>query len=256
MSSHKEYEYETKLEIIIAIIDDLVTSYNLKDLFTTDFNDEKLPESIKKDMPKENAFLRNVFLKEHLGPYLNVNDKFEMEFWLINSWGEISGFKDTPKNRKRINGMYQKLSTRVFTRDIFDCISSFSKLASFYVPAEYSIYDSRAVYSLNWLLFRAGVNKHFFPIPNGRNKSLVECDLETILRLFFKGENELFIDYKYAYFLYCDLIKALSGVIWADEDWLKRPYYLEMLLFSLCTKLIIEDIQKSVSVSFNLLPLH
>jgi hypothetical protein len=113
-------------------------------------------------------------------------------------------------------------------------------------PNEYAIYDSRAVYSLNWLLFNFVDETELYPQPSGRNPKLSQFDLSTIFNL--TGRGVTYISHKTAYFEYCDLLKSLSKEVYGDD----KPYKIEMLLFLIAPTKIIECIEKKTIIMINI----
>jgi len=233
---------EDRYKFDFTLDSDLLVSKNLVT--------KKEIEEIKSE---SNSFTKNIKLKELISRKYHSNyTNNELNFWLINNWGGIGSFKNDAdgKNRAKINKISILLKKKIETRqvelskDIFETISSLSKLASFYEPENYVIYDSRTTYSLNWLILTTGLeDEKFFPMPAGRNKNLKEFDLDTIVRLKYKNkaDAELYYSYKEAYFVYCETIKELSvGIFGAD----KKPYFLEMLLFAIANEDIYKEIKK------------
>ncbi len=99
--------------------------------------------------------------------------------WVVKDWGgitSVSGIEEIvkvaldEKNKKRFN---------------LNRVASWSKCLSFMHPEEYAIYDARAVYSLNAVLYEAGLNEgeSFFPNVAGRNSTLTKFDITTIILL-------------------------------------------------------------------------
>lgn len=215
--------------------------------FTWDFSLDALPSTVVNLLPNNSAFHKNVVLKSCLRSHMKSNG-YSIEYWLIQTWGGIQGFKKNDKNDQRIAELYESLDKGSLSRDLFGCISSLSKVASFYNPGEYSIYDSRAIFSLNWLLLKSGATDSFFPMPAGRNTEITKYDIETIVRLKCGEKNGLFLEHKTAYFKYCALLKMLSLETWHNEERKNMPFYLEMLLFVLAPQMIVEDIKKSTRV--------
>jgi len=201
---------------------------------------------------ESNSFTKNIKLKELISRKYHSNyTNNVLNFWLINNWGGIKSFKNDAdgKNRAKINTISNLLKKKIengqmeLSKDIFETISSLSKLASFYEPENSVIYDSRTIYSLNWLILTTGLEgEKFFPMPSGRNKNLKEFDLDTIIRLKYKNKDdaELYYTYKDAYFVYCEKIKKLSVEIFGAD---KKPYFLEMLLFAIADKDIYKEIK-------------
>lgn len=188
---------------------------------------------------------RNVYLKSQFSTRLQDPNNWADCFWLIQDWGGIKTFKDNERNRERIQSFRAQLGKKQLTRDSHSRLPSLSKLAAFGYPNVYSIYDSRAVFSLNWLLFCHQENPALFPQPPGRSKSLTELDTQTLFRL--SGRNYTVRSYKTAYFEYCDMLKALSQKGLNK----KQPFYLEMLLFVAAQEWIPSDIRGRTTVTIS-----
>lgn len=179
--------------------------------------------------------------------------EYETALWIINRWGGIGSFKDNDRNKARIDKLQIALPKRVFTKESFSVVSSLSKVASFMNHEEYFVYDSRVIYSLNWLILKAKLKEpQFFPMPEGRGTKLTMFDLQTIINLYYKDnildkewKSKTFIDPKHAYFVYCDLIKKLSKRIFPAY----KAYYLEMLLFVIADRQIFDELKSTVQLS-------
>jgi hypothetical protein len=219
----------------------------LEEKFSWDFSVEALPPEVVTSLPKGNAFEKNIALKHCLTGYLGRDD-YPIEYWIIRTWGGIKGFRRDAKNNNKIRELYSQLKQCSFSRDIFEVISSLSKVASFFNPNAYAIYDSRAIFSLNWLLLKSGAIDNFFHMPSGRNREITKYDMETIIRLKCGDKPDLFLDNKIAYFKYCNLLKELSPNIWEDNQRKTKPFYLEMLLFILGPGEIVNDIKGSMTI--------
>ena len=152
------------------------------------------------------------------------------------------------KNNTRIESLYAQLNTGSLSSDLFGRISSLSKIASFFNPKKYAIYDARATFSLNWLLVKSGVTKGFFPVPLGRNININRYNIETIIRLKCGDSPGVFFDHKHAYFEYTKLLSELSLQIWSAPERRIVPYYLEMLLFVIGPQEVVSDIGKSAKI--------
>ena len=207
--------------------------------------DWEMPASLPITIPSEieSAFRRNLHLKEHLRDCLENDPELRVSFWLIQEWGGIRTFKNTGLNRQRISEFYDRLGRGKLTRILHGLLPSLSKLAAFRWPDRYSIYDSRAVYSLNWLLFCHEERPALFPQPPGRSKALVEIDMQTLFRL--SGREYSVRSHKTAYHDYCSLLLDLSREALGKE----RPYYVEMLLFVAAREWVARDIRARTNVA-------
>lgn len=205
------------------------------------------PVHIPKD--KNSYYEKNVYLKENFYSVVRLDRTFKSHYWIIQDWGKIRSFRKTERNDQRIKRFLNELGKGELTRSSFDCFSSLSKVGSFINSDEYVIYDSRAIYSLNWLLFKYSSKISLFPQPNGRNSELAKFDLQTIFR--FSKEQYEFKSYKFAFHEYCTLLKYLSKQVFGKDT---KPYVLEMLLFMIAPTWIITDIENSVSIEIKRSP--
>ena len=198
-----------------------------------------IPENI------DGTYLKNIYLKENFHKVLQNDLNLENHYWIIQEWGGIKSLKQNDRNDEKINKFKKQLPTEKLTKEIFSLISSFSKLASFINPNKYAIYDSRAIYSLNWLLFNFTDETELYPQPSGRNPKLSQYDLSTIFNL--SNKNITYKSHKTAYFEYCELLKFLSKEVY-DEN---KPYKIEMLLFLIAPTKIIECIEKKTTITIS-----
>jgi len=154
-------------------------------------------------------------------------------------------FKEIPKGSSTISGIRKSLMRRTnpYSRLVLDVGLIAAGLIN---PNEYAIYDSRAVYSLNWLLFNFVDETELYPQPSGRNPKLSQFDLSTIFNL--TGRGVTYISHKTAYFEYCDLLKSLSKEVYGND----KPYKIEMLLFLIAPTKIIECIEKKTIIMINI----
>lgn len=205
----------------------------------------KLPANPRIEIPASviGAFAQNIYLKENLAPVLEEDTDLTDHYWIIQDWGGIYTFKKCERNDELIRTFKAELSKGRLTGPSVTSISSLSKLSSFWEPSRYAIYDSRAVFSLNWIIFRYSKDKRLFRQPAGRNAEISKYDIETLFTL--SG-----IDHRYhsdttAYHEYCSLLQDLSEQIYSS----RKPYFAEMLLFLAAPTKIIEDIKRSVTVT-------
>ena len=199
-----------------------------------------IPENI------DSVYLKNIYLKENFNKILQNDSDLKNHYWIIREWGGIKSLKQNDKNDEKINKFKKQLSTDKLTKETFNLISSFSKLASFIDPTKYAIYDSRAIYSLNWLLFNFTDTTELYPQPSGRNPKLAKYDLSTIFNLTKKDIT--YKSHKIAYFEYCKLLKFLSKEVY-NED---KPYKIEMLLFLIAPTKIIDSIEKNTKITIDI----
>lgn len=202
-------------------------------------------------------YAQNVYLKENLAPALEEelehNTNLEHHYWVIRKWGKIPNFSQT---QDRIIAFKQELENGELSKNTFDAISSFSKLSSFWNPSLNAIYDSRAVYALNWLIFRHRKEMHLFPQPPGRPQPKepfgpyqgltpgFQPDARTLFEL--SCEQICYCGRKTAYHKYCELLRELSQEVYGDA----RPFHVEMLLFTAARNgEIARDIERTIAVS-------
>ena len=207
--------------------------------------DWEMPANLPIDIPPDivGPFSRNIYLKENLASLLKSDHELKIHYWIIRDWGGIRTFQVGDRNNERIKIFKEEISRGKLTRATFASISSLSKLSSFWEPTRYAIYDSRAVFSLNWLIFRYCEKKHLFPQPTGRSTAISDYDTQTLFRLS-KTEHQ-YRSHKTAYHDYCTLLQDLSKEIYDN----RKPYFVEMLLFLAAPGNIIDDIKSSVTVT-------
>lgn len=225
------------------LIDKLIklkNKYPIEEYFDWDFP-ASVPIQISENI--KSNFVKNIYLKEEFSEALENDLDLKNHYWLIQEWGGIKSFKRNDSNDVKIKKFKQQLEQGKLTKESFDRISSFSKIASFLKPKEYVIYDSRVIYSLNWLLFNFTNEKELYPQPSGRNPKLSMYDMQTIIRLSNQGHT--YKSYKVAYHDYCNLVKDLSKKVYNSD----RPYELEILLFILAPDEIINSIKSNVKIS-------
>ncbi len=196
-----------------------------------------IPDDIK------GLYHKNVYLKQHLSAFISLDKPIDNRYWIIQEWGGIRAFQQNKLNNTLLKNIDSELEKGELSKSSMTVISSLSKVASFLNHDQYAIYDSRAIYSLNWLLFKYTENKEFFIQPVGRNKVISRCQLATIF--YLSGRQCHYKNYKYAYHEYCALLKALSKEIYGQP----ALYKLEMLLFMIAPDYIVSDIQKSLKLT-------
>lgn len=224
--------------------------------FNFDINDEifssKETEKLSTD---NNPFEQNVRLKWILSEKYKTNTEQNfIDFWIVNNWGGIRGFKPNERNIEKVRRFKKQLEKRKLSLDCFSTISSLSKISSFIDPENFVIYDSRVIYTLNWLILTCenqnGFKKKYFPMPSGRNKIIANFDMNTIVNISHISEyvenTELYVSQQNAYFQFCDFIKTNKELIYGENS---KPYELEMLLFTLADKEIFEELKERIKIT-------
>lgn len=213
----------------------------------------------------ESPFLKDVYLKFLISEQLQSNpDNKELKEWIVKDWGGIKTHKD-----------FDSLDKAMELKS-FDRISSWSKIASFQDIKNYIIYDSRVIYSLNWMLFRFNKEtnssmKYFFQ-PSGRNKLLTLLPVDAIINfdkiesfgIEKKGEKifgDVYVTKADCYDYACCLIKEINIELFSDViieslpissiEASKYPFFTEMLLFQMADEEIFNDIKKSISINIS-----
>lgn len=204
---------------------------------------------------EQNLFEQNVSLKWILKEkYEKIVDSTLLDFWIINDWGGIRGFKPNERNIEKIKKFKNQLDKQRLSLDSFSTISSLSKLSSFVDPDKFVIYDSRVIYTLNWLILTCenqdSFKEKYYPMPSGRNNVISNFDMNTILNISHISEyaqkRSLFISKQEAYFYYCNFIKEATREIFGKNA---KPYHLEILLFVLVDKEIFQEIKNRLKLT-------
>lgn len=220
----------------------LATMYPLDDF------DWELPANCPILIPssEDSGYAKHVYLKENFHSTIGNDTSLKSHYWAIQDWGKIGSFKKHDRNDRRIRVFLDEVKTGKLTKKSFGCISSLSKVASFVEPSTYAIYDSRAIYSLNWLLFNYTTDRELFPQPIGRSTDLLKLDMQTIFRL--TKIPHFYRSHKTAFHEYCRLMQSLATEIFGPGS---KPYKAEMLLFVIAPSWVVKSVEESVLVSIN-----
>lgn len=248
----------------------------LKEKCGNDLKEMKWVDDLIKS--KDNRFVKTLRLREEIQ---HVTFDTKLSKWIVEDWGGIT----TGKNKsleKCIEDAEESAKSHeaqgYSTDQIFEFyrIASWSKHIAFRHPKHYAIYDARVIYSLNWLLFKAG-SKKYFPFPSSRNSVMELLDYRILLYIHHytkdgvmdllkedikareeshnakskvsgKLKGELFVEEKKAFSGYCNLLKQIADKLYPkDTAGLTK---VEMMLFSLADK----DIAPEVLSNFLKIP--
>lgn len=209
----------------------------------------------------DSAFEQEIYLK------FSINNMYkkqpELDRWIVQAWGGIATHKafDTlhvSKNNKS-----------------FDRISSWSKIASFEDLKNNIIYDSRVIYSLNWLIYKYNkLNKKYEKYlhqPSSRSRVITLLPVNSIIafenseKLDLKKQadhiyGDIFINKNDSYNYLVALIKMINESLFKNMqinipfqsevvNMEEYPFFTEMLLFKMADKEIFNDVKKSISVN-------
>ncbi len=229
------------MNVLIENIKALVTATPLEN-FTWE-----VPDNCPVTIPAEitGSYNRNEYLKDNFASSLGHLNNDHL-YWIINQWGGIGSFKRTEKNDALLKVFKDQLGAGRLRKASFERISSLSKVASFLEPTNYVIYDSRAIYSLNWLIYLYANHLPLYPQPSGRNSEIASIDCKTIFALH--NPKVQYHSFKTAYHSYCELIRQLNIAVFEDS---RRPYKLEMLLFMLAPTYIVNQIRSIITVKID-----
>lgn len=182
---------------------------------------------------------QNIFLKENLVQKLQNDDSLETHYWIIREWGGIKSFKQSDENNQLIRQFLTELNSEKLSNGLLK-ISSLSKVASFMDCERFAIYDSRAIFSLNWLLFKF-TNADLFFQPQGRNKELEIRNMEVLFHFFDVKPN--YREDKVSFHQYCALLQDLAKQVYGEQA---KPYHIEMLLFRIAPTWICADMDRMI----------
>lgn len=246
------------MQNVIKKLKEYSNQIDLKERFDYNFNNsDKIFNSSETNRLQtyKNPFDQNIELKWILSEKYKLHSEQDfIDFWIINVWGGIRGFKPNDRNIEKILRFKKQILKGKLSLDCFSTISSLSKISSFMEPESFVIYDSRVIYTLNWLILtcenQSGFNKKYFPMPIGRNKIITDFDMNTIINISHISEyvksTELYVSQQNAYFEFCDFIKKTTKLIYGENS---KPYELEMLLFTLADKEIFKDLKEQIKIT-------
>jgi hypothetical protein len=196
--------------------------------------------------PNNSNFIKDVGLKFIGNKDLNNQEKdfFKIAEWVVKKWGGIRSIK--------IDSIHKIIQNLKLKKYLFERIASWSKINSFKNIKTDIIYDSRVIYSLNYLIFKSNGDK-FFPQPLGRNKQLNKYPIKNILKEYFSKPKFYKRDQE-AYEEYRKLIHKIHSLLFTNETIIIKelnkkikiqdyPFFTEMLLFNMADREILEKVK-------------
>ncbi len=230
---------------------------SLDDLYQWEISTKAL-NKLSITLTEKTNYEKTIKLKEIISEKLKKSEEEEfkeLSLWIIHDWGRIT--------KGNVENLHEIIKNCIDKRDYeFERIASTSKVAAFMHPDEFAIYDSRVVYSLNWIILSTEAGSKYFPLPSGRNSKMTAFDIEVLIRLkhisnyrpdksnalkkekfIANKDKELFFSKKEAYNKFLQLLKNISNELWVHEQENKLAKT-EMLLFSIADKEVYDDITR------------
>lgn len=247
------------LERITLPINEYFNGYPLENEYSFRFpnpqawnNSPFPPEDYPDDL--ETDYDKTMYFKQYIieGDWLTNDETFiNSAFWIIQRWGRIHNFARSEVNIEKLWAL--KANVTVETPNLnhipFSNISSISKVASLLNPDLCAIYDSRTIYSLNWLLFIYAPNLPLFHQPSGRNSAILNLNQQTVFDL--TGEIVIYRNRPTCYAEYCNLLQFISSQLNELGRANTTITDIEMLLFTIASSGIIDDIRDRVTLIVN-----
>lgn len=192
------------------------------------------------------------------------NDIEIISKWIIKTWGGIKGIGDST-----IKNIVNNLDKKSYS---FTNISSWSKVHSFKNLSTDVIYDSKVIYTTNWLLLNLDTDNKFFLQPEGRNKRLTTFPMNAIINFKnsklldmskrgSKAIEKVYLSENEVYEKYLEFVALLNNELWSDKyiDLTKLigkkiflkdyPFFTELLLFNMADDVIVDDVQKNIFIA-------
>lgn len=213
-------------------------SKNLADVIIEEFERFDLNQLYSWNIPErdgikcegKSSFEKNVSLKNKICERMHneLDEEYLKDaYWIIKKWGGIRNFKENSNDHKQNlldlkNKIDAKADIEVVFEGKYDIIASYSKVAAFYQPDKYAVFDARVAFTLRWLIYDNNLaTKYFRQLPS-RNKKINDCieKLKNKIPSYKYPKNEEYAEY-------CKLLKSVA------EKMGKKIYEVEMFLFSI-----------------------
>jgi len=192
------------------------------------------------------------------------NDIELISRWIIKTWGGIKGISDST-----IQNIVKNIDKKEYS---FTNISSWSKVHSFKNLTTDAIYDSKVIYSLNWLILNLDTDRKFFVQPEGRNKRLTTFPMNAIINFKnsklidmrkrgSKAIEQVYLPENEVYEKYLQTVSLLNDKLWGfstidltrligKKIYLKDyPFFTELLLFNMADDVIVNDVRENIFVA-------
>jgi hypothetical protein len=202
-------------------------------------------------IPDGSAYEGYIFFRSRLSEKMKNDLSLDIHYWIIQHWDEGQFFERNDMNDQLIHKFLGGLASgrKALEADEILNIASFSKLAAFFDPTQYAIYDFSRVYPLNWLIFRNSIARIIFPQPKPAlgSFSARAYDLSTLFRLSgldFSEHQE-----KYAYHIYCQLLTKIAEAVYSKPA---MPCMVEMMLNIMSIENYVNlDIEETFNITLN-----
>lgn len=194
----------------------------------------KIPDKKEIELEGNSVFEKNVSLKNKLHKemqMLSEKEYLNTAYWIVKKWGRISSFRREKINDQKLLAIKKKIDEKKDVKDVFDgihdCLASYSKVAAFYKPNVFAVFDARVAFTLRWLFFKNELNiKYFRQIPS-RNSKIKDCLTKLKGSIPSAKDKEKYYPKNEEYAEYCNLLKKVATKMG------REIYEVEMFLFSI-----------------------
>jgi hypothetical protein len=179
--------------------------------------------------PFKTNFEQNLAIRAFVNGQIKNGTEKKVFRWIIHDWGGIRSFNDFDY----IPVFLQELKSDYLSWKSSERISSLSKIAAFYAPQQYAIYDARVSLALNWTLYlETSYQGPFFKdlSSKSRNSTLIP-DLKWNRTHTQSGSSIAYLPNPTFYFSYNRLLKQIATSI--DPGNSNALQRMEMTFFSL-----------------------
>lgn len=243
-----KYFRENDINRIVSYLKPFKNSLDDLYIWNTDIsNVKKFLIDATINLDNKTNYQKSVYLKRYFTKNKLINQPYKKDIivWIVKDWGRIKGINADNFVSKVIDIIQDNKIIK------FEGVSSISKIVALNDPNNCVMYDSRVIYSINWIIMKQRAGDLFFPMPNSRNTKLNAFDINTIINIFYQdkfSKKNVYIDKNEAYTTFNELVININDRLFNDERQ-KEPYHTEMLLFALADKNILADIKSSIKIN-------